>query len=57
MKSINLLLRSSTAVQVTKIKRPPNSVEEVPVMLPPLVEAHELIIGELREAINKTAVN
>jgi starvation-inducible DNA-binding protein len=43
--------------EVTKIKRPPNGVEEVPVMLSRLLEAHELIIGELRAAINKTAAN
>lgn len=43
--------------EVTKIKRPPNGVEEVPVMLSRLLEGHELIIGELREAINKTAAN
>ena len=43
--------------EVAKIKRPPNGVEEVPVMLSRLVEAHELIIGELRVAINKTAAN
>lgn len=43
--------------EVTKIKRPPNGVEEVPMMLSRLLEAHELIIGELREAIDKTAAN
>ncbi len=43
--------------EVTKIKRPPNGVEEVPVMLSRLLVAHELIIGELRVAINKTAAN
>ena len=43
--------------EVTKIKRPPNGVEEMPVMLSRLLEAHELIIGELREAIDETAVN
>ena len=43
--------------EVTKIKRPPNGVEEVPVMLSQLLEAHELIITELRAAINKTAAN
>lgn len=43
--------------EVTKVKRPPNGVEEVPVMLSRLLEAHELIIGELREAIDKTAAN
>jgi starvation-inducible DNA-binding protein len=43
--------------EVTKIKRPPNGVEAVPVMLSRLLEAHELIIGELRDAIDKTAAN
>jgi starvation-inducible DNA-binding protein len=43
--------------EVTKIKRPPNGVEEVPVMLSRLLEAHELIIGELRVAIDKTSAN
>ena len=43
--------------EVTKIKRPPNGVEEVPVMLSRLLEAHELIVGELRGAIDKTAAN
>ncbi len=43
--------------EVTKIQRPPNGVEEIPVMLSRLLEAHELIIGELRAAIDKTAAN
>ena len=43
--------------EVTKIKRPPNGVEEVPVMLSRLLEAHELILVALREAIDKTAAN
>jgi starvation-inducible DNA-binding protein len=43
--------------EVTKIQRPPNGAEEVPVMLSRLLEAHELIIGELRIAIDKTAAN
>ncbi|MFL9458867.1 Dps family protein [Tolypothrix bouteillei VB521301_2] len=43
--------------EVTKIKRPPNGVEEVPVMLSRLLEAHESIIGEIREAIDKTTAN
>jgi starvation-inducible DNA-binding protein len=43
--------------EVTKIQRPPNGVEEVPVMLSRLLEAHELIIAELRIAIDKTAAN
>jgi len=43
--------------EVTKIQRPPNGVEEVPMMLSRLLEAHELIISELREAIDKTSAN
>jgi starvation-inducible DNA-binding protein len=43
--------------EVTKIKRPPNGVEEVPMMLSRLLEAHELILGELRVAIDKTSAN
>ena len=43
--------------EVTKLKRPPNGVEEVPMMLSRLLEAHELIISELRKAIDKTAAN
>ncbi len=43
--------------EVTKIERPPNGVEEVPVMLSRLLEAHELILGEIRVAITKTAAN
>ncbi len=43
--------------EVTKIPRPPNGVEEVPAMLSRLLEAHELIIGEVRVAIDKTATN
>jgi starvation-inducible DNA-binding protein len=43
--------------EVTQVKRPPNGVEAVPVMLSRLLEAHELIIAELREAIDKTAAN
>ena len=41
--------------EVTNIERPPNGVEEVPVMLSRLLEAHELIISEVRAAIKKTA--
>lgn len=35
--------------EVTKIARPPNGVEEVPVMLSRLLEAHELILHEVRD--------
>jgi len=40
--------------EVTKIERPPNGAEEVPVMISRLLEAHETIIGEVRAAIDKT---
>lgn len=43
--------------EATKIQRPPNGVEAVPRMLSRLLEAHELILEELREAINETAAN
>ena len=41
----------------TKIARPPNGVEEVPVMLSRLLEAHELILHEVREGIAQSAAN
>jgi starvation-inducible DNA-binding protein len=40
--------------ELTQINRPPDGVEEVPVMLSRLLEAHEHIIDETREAIRKT---
>jgi starvation-inducible DNA-binding protein len=40
--------------ELTRINRPPDGVEEVPVMLSRLLEAHEHIIDETREAIRKT---
>ena len=43
--------------EVTKIERPPNGVEEVPIMLSRLLEAHELILHEVRKGIIKTAAN
>jgi starvation-inducible DNA-binding protein len=43
--------------EITKIDRPPNGVEAVPVMLSRLLEAHELIIAQVRESITKTATN
>src|SRR5215210_417502 len=33
--------------EITKIERPPNGAEEVPVMISRLLEAHEIIIGEV----------
>jgi starvation-inducible DNA-binding protein len=43
--------------EVTKIERPPNGVEEVPVMLSRLLEAHELILSEIRNGIAQAAAN
>ena len=43
--------------EVTKIERPPNGVEEVPVMLSRLLEAHELILSEIRNGIAQSAAN
>jgi starvation-inducible DNA-binding protein len=43
--------------EVTSVPRPPNGVEEVPAMLSRLLEAHEIVIEKLREAITKTAAN
>jgi starvation-inducible DNA-binding protein len=43
--------------EVTKIPRPPDGAEEVPAMLSRLLEAHELIIGGVRDAITATSTN
>jgi starvation-inducible DNA-binding protein len=43
--------------EITTIPRPPNGVEEVPAMLSRLLEAHQIIIEKVREAIKKTAKN
>ena len=43
--------------EITTIERPPNGVEEVPVMIARLLTAHETIIAELRAAIKQTAEN
>jgi starvation-inducible DNA-binding protein len=43
--------------EITKIERPPNGVEEVPVMIGRLLSAHETIITELRDAIERTEKN
>lgn len=40
--------------ELTSIERPPNGAEEVPEMISRLLEAHEIIIKETREAIDKT---
>jgi starvation-inducible DNA-binding protein len=43
--------------EVTTVPRPPDGAEEVPVMLSRLLEAHELIIGEVRDGITATTAN
>ncbi len=41
--------------EVTSIPRPPDGVEDVPAMISRLLEAHEIIIGKVRDAITRTA--
>jgi starvation-inducible DNA-binding protein len=41
--------------EVTTIPRPPNGAEEVPAMLSRLLEAHEIIVTKIRDAIGRTA--
>jgi starvation-inducible DNA-binding protein len=41
--------------EVTTVPRPPDGAEDVPAMLSRLLEAHEIIIEKVREAIQKTA--
>ncbi|HEX3796061.1 MAG TPA: DNA starvation/stationary phase protection protein [Acidimicrobiales bacterium] len=43
--------------EVTTVPRPPNGAEEVPTMLSRLLEAHEIIIAKVRDAIGRTAAN
>jgi starvation-inducible DNA-binding protein len=45
------------AAELTRIERPPNGAEEVPVMISRLLEAHETVITAVREAIESTAKN
>jgi starvation-inducible DNA-binding protein len=42
------------AAELTRIERPPDGTEEVPVMISRLLDAHETIITAVREAIDKT---
>src|SRR5207245_1515559 len=42
---------------MTRIERPPSGREEVPVQISRLLKAHEIVIGEVREAIKKTEDN
>lgn len=43
--------------EITKIERPPNGAEEVPEMISRLLEAHEIILFETRESIERTEEN
>jgi starvation-inducible DNA-binding protein len=43
--------------EITRIGRPPNGREEVPAMISRLLEAHEIIIKQVREAIDLTEKN
>jgi len=43
--------------RLSKIENPPSGAEEVPVMISRLLEAHELICNEVREAIDRTDEN
>src|SRR2546422_3780449 len=43
--------------EITTIPRPPNGAEEVPAMLSRLLEAHEIVITKIREAITRTTAN
>ncbi len=45
------------AAELTRIERPPNGAEEVPVMLGRLLEAHETIVTAVRDAIDATEKN
>ena len=45
------------AAELTRIERPPNGAEEVPVMIGRLLEAHEIVIGAVRDAIDRTERN
>jgi starvation-inducible DNA-binding protein len=42
------------AAELTRIERPPDGTEDVPVMISRLLDAHETIITAVREAIDKT---
>ncbi|QSB15397.1 DNA starvation/stationary phase protection protein [Natronosporangium hydrolyticum] len=41
--------------EITSVPRPPNGVEEVPVMLSRLLEAHEIILADTRDAAARVA--
>jgi starvation-inducible DNA-binding protein len=43
--------------EITAIPRPPDGAEEVPAMLSRLLEAHEIVITKIRDAITRTTAN
>jgi starvation-inducible DNA-binding protein len=43
--------------EITTVPRPPNGAEAVPAMLSRLLEAHEIIITKVRDAISRTTAN
>jgi starvation-inducible DNA-binding protein len=43
------------AAEITSVPRAPDGVEEVPAMLSRLLEAHEIVIEKVREAVGQTA--
>lgn len=45
------------AAEITTVPRPPDGAEEVPAMLSRLLEAHEIIITKVRDAVGRTAEN
>ncbi len=45
------------AAELTTIDRPPNGSEDVPAMIHRLLDAHEVIIEKVRDAIDKTEKN
>jgi starvation-inducible DNA-binding protein len=45
------------AAELTQIPRPPNGAEAVPAMLQRLLDAHELVLERVRDAIEKTDDN
>ncbi len=45
------------AAEMTRIERPPDGAEEVPVMIGRLLDAHETLISAVRDAIEATAKN
>ncbi len=43
--------------EITRVPRAPDGAEEVPAMLSRLLEAHELVIGAVRDGVTRTAEN